>query len=119
MNSTRLFTNVQPGGGGTATSPTVYVQGVRDSLVTFWVRVDGPVSGKLEIRGMPDSAAGALTTPAGAVLHTIIWVGTAGANQTKTDANGHAVVTLQAEPQMFLYLSGVSGSEVVNAWIIE
>lgn len=116
MNSIRLATAVS---SLPFTSAIQRIQGYREEQVTFWVHVASSSGSQLQIRGAPDDAALALGGGTGAILHTIITSGTAGAGQTKINAGGHAVVTVQAQPIMLISITGGLGTDTWNVWLLE
>lgn len=116
MNATRLFTAVSADG---TDSNRLQIQAVRDESITFWCWFATVTGGSIQLRGAPDNAADILTTPGGMVFHTIITTGTAGANQTKVNAQGHALVVLQAVPVMWArFIKGI-GTDSASLWLIE
>lgn len=114
-NVIRLAFNVAT----TFSSAVITPQMVREEAVTFWVWISGTSGAICEIRGSPDLQAENLTSPVGGVLHKIITSGTATPGQTKVDANGHAVVVVQAHPRMYLRWIGGLGSDRLYAYAIE
>ena len=100
-------------------SAVIQIQAVREEAVTIWANCINSSGSTCEIRGSPDLQAHALAGGRGAVLHTIITSGTAGAGQTKVNAAGHAVVVVQAHPLMMIRLVGGLGTDVWSVWAIE
>lgn len=115
MNSIRLAADQAV----TFNSMVIQLQGVREEAVTFWVWVENPTGASVLIKGSPDAEAAALTAINGATLHQIITSGTAAAGQTKINGGGHAVVTVQAHPLMYIRWFGGDGSDRLWCWLIE
>lgn len=95
------------------------IQAVRDKATVWWFWVSDVSSASVLIKGSPDEEASALTAINGATLHQIITSGTAGAGQTKINAGGHAVVTVQAMPLMWIRWFGGTGTDRLWCWLIE
>ncbi len=117
LNSVNLLRNEGVNG---AESVRINIQGARDENIAFWLYLPGAAGQTVEIRGAPDAESAALSTPNGGVLLTIINTGSAAASQVKVNAAGHAMVTVQALPIMWVrYTNGGSTSNKGWVWLVE
>lgn len=113
LNTTNLLRNE---GGNGVESVRTNIQASRDKAITFWVYMPGAAGQTVEIRGAPDVESAALASPNGALLSTVINVGNPSAAQVKVNAQGHAVVVVQALPLMWVRYTN-AGSTANKGWV--